>query len=88
MLGTGYEVDARRYPFLSDQLVDRLEIRDGLPVLRPGLESSVRGLHFVGAPASGSFGPIMRFVIGTWYAAPALTRQVLGRRQRLLSLSY
>jgi predicted ATP-grasp superfamily ATP-dependent carboligase/thioredoxin reductase len=88
VLGTGYEVDTRRYPFLSAELIDQLETREGMPILRPGLESSIRGLHFVGAPASASFGPIMRFVIGTWYAAPALTRRVLGRRQHLLSLSY
>jgi FAD-dependent urate hydroxylase len=87
-LGTGYEVDVRRYPFLGPQLGGELELSAGAPVLRAGLESSVRGLHFVGAPATSSFGPIMRFVVGTWYAAPAITRAVLGQRQPLLSQSY
>ncbi len=87
-LGTGYEIDVRRYPFLSDELAGAVQLSRGMPVLRNGLESSVPGLHFVGAAAAGSFGPIMRFVIGTWYAAPAVTRRVLGRRQPLLSLSY
>jgi hypothetical protein len=87
LLGTGYEIDARRYPFLSE-LAGELELSEGSPILRAGLESSIPGLHFVGAPAAGTFGPIMRFVVGTWYAAPAVTRRVLGQRQPLLSLSY
>lgn len=87
LLGTGYEIDVRRYPFLRES-VDDLELSEGSPILRAGLESSIPGLHFVGAPAAGTFGPIMRFVIGTWYAAPAVTRRVLGQRQPLLSRSY
>jgi predicted ATP-grasp superfamily ATP-dependent carboligase len=87
-LGTGYEIDVRRYPFLAPELGSALKLSGGLPVLRAGLESSVPGLHFVGAPAAGTFGPIMRFVVGTWYAAPAVTRRVVERRQRPLSLSY
>jgi hypothetical protein len=88
LLGTGYEIDVRRYPFLAGDILDELELGEGRPVLRRGLESSVAGLHFVGAPADASFGPIMRFVVGTWYAAPAVARRVLGRRQPLLSVSY
>jgi hypothetical protein len=48
----------------------------GYPVLRAGLETSVPGLHFLGAPAAWSFGPIMRFVSGGWYAGRALARVV------------
>ncbi len=87
-LGTGYEIDVRRYPFLSPSLAGEIKLASGLPVLGAGLESSVAGLHFVGAPAAGSFGPIMRFVVGTWYAAPAVARRVTGQRRRLLALSY
>jgi hypothetical protein len=60
----------------------------GYPVLRPGFESSIPGLHFAGTAATLSFGPVMRFVVGTWYAAPALARNILGRRQRMVRLSY
>jgi FAD-dependent urate hydroxylase len=88
LLGTGFEVDVRRYPFLTPELVDGLATVQGHPRLGPGLESSVPGLHFVGAPATASFGPIMRFVVGTWYAAPTLTRRVLGRRQRPVTFSF
>ncbi len=88
LLGTGYRVDVSRYPFLSEELASSLALIDGYPLLGPGLESSVPGLHFLGAPAALSFGPIMRFVVGTWYAAPALARRVLGRRQRPLRFSF
>jgi hypothetical protein len=53
---------------------------NGYPVLGPALESSVPRLHFLGAPAAWSFGPIMRFVSGGWYASQALTRAVTGRK--------
>jgi FAD-dependent urate hydroxylase len=88
LLGTGFLVDVARYPFLSRELVRDLDVAGGYPRLRPGFESSVPGLHFVGAAATLSFGPVMRFVVGTWHAAPALARRVLGRRQRVIRLSY
>ncbi len=80
LLGTGYAIDVRRYPFLDPALAAQLRVVQGSPVLRRGLESSVPGLHFVGAPAAESFGPVMRFVVGTSYTAPALTQGILGRR--------
>jgi NADPH-dependent 2,4-dienoyl-CoA reductase/sulfur reductase-like enzyme len=88
VLGTGFRVDVARYPFLSPELVRDLDLVGGYPRLRPGLESSVPGMHFVGAAATFSFGPLMRFVVGTWYAAPAVARSILGRRQRVVRLSY
>jgi NADPH-dependent 2,4-dienoyl-CoA reductase/sulfur reductase-like enzyme len=88
LLGTGYRMDVASYEFFDQELVGRLALRDGYPLLGPGLESSVPGLHFVGAPAALSFGPIMRFVVGTWYAAPAVAERVTRVRRRLLRLSY
>jgi thioredoxin reductase len=88
LLCTGYKVDIHRYGFLSPDLVARLELDDGSPRLGPGLESSLPGLHFAGAPAAASFGPIMRFVVGTWYAAPAIARRITGRKQHPAHLAY
>ena len=78
MLATGYRVDVAKYPFLSPDLSRWLRSRGGYPELTDGFESSVPGLHFVGAAAALSFGPIVRFVCGTWYTSPALTRAVLA----------
>jgi Pyridine nucleotide-disulphide oxidoreductase len=88
LLGTGYEINVRKYEFLGTELADAIKTVDGYPVLGPGLESSVPGLHFLGAPAAYSFGPAMRFVTGTWYTAPAFTLRVLGRRQPLVRWSF
>jgi thioredoxin reductase/predicted ATP-grasp superfamily ATP-dependent carboligase len=88
LLGTGFRIDVRRYPFLAGELLDDLELAGGYPVLRAGLESSVPGLHFVGAPAAYTFGPVMRFVVGSWFSAPAVARQVAGRRQPPISLAF
>lgn len=78
ILSTGYQVDVTRYEFLGSGLRNALRVIDGYPELTAGLESSVRGLHFIGAPGARSFGPICRFVAGTPFTARALARRVLG----------
>jgi pyridine nucleotide-disulfide oxidoreductase len=82
VLGTGYRVDVARYPFLAPDVVAAVRRVDGYPVLAPGLESSLEGLHFLGAPAARSFGPITRFVSGTWYSARSLTARIAGLASR------
>jgi hypothetical protein len=79
MLGTGYKVDVSRYAFLDEGILADLRRVDGYPVLRRGLETSVPGLHMVGAPAAWSFGPINRFVSGSWYGGGAVAREIAGR---------
>lgn len=81
LLATGFRVDLSRYGFLSQSLLGQLERVDGYPVLRAGLESSIAGLHFLGKPASRSFGPLMCFVSGTEFAANELLR-VIGRTRQ------
>ena len=82
LLGTGYRVDISRYLFLDPALAGAVQSVGGYPRLKVGMESSVSGLHFLGAPAAYSFGPIMRFVAGGWYGAESLTGAVTGRRAR------
>jgi NADPH-dependent 2,4-dienoyl-CoA reductase/sulfur reductase-like enzyme len=79
MLATGYQVDISRYEFLSSEILRGVRTVNGYPLLGPGLESSISGLHFVGAPAAHSFGPLCRFVAGTQFTARALSRWVLER---------
>jgi hypothetical protein len=79
MFGTGYKVDVARYPFIADGILADLRRVDGYPVLGRGLESSVPGLHIVGAPAAWSFGPINRFVSGSWFAGGAVAREIVAR---------
>jgi hypothetical protein len=80
LLGTGYQVDIARYPFLSSKVLERIERVAGFPVLDKGFETTLPGLHFVGATATWSFGPLMRFVAGAEFASPAVARRILGAR--------
>jgi hypothetical protein len=80
LFGTGYRVDVARYPFLDEALLAHIEAFRGYPVLRPGMESSVPRLHFIGAPAAWSFGPIMRFVAGGWFGGQSVARVAMGKR--------
>ncbi len=77
LLATGYRLDMARYTFLAPDLLRSLRLVGGYPQLNAGLESSMPGLHVLGAPAAGSFGPLMRFVSGTGYGSRALARHIL-----------
>ena len=79
LLATGYGVDISRYGFLAPSLVRGIARQNGYPRLNEGMESSVPGLHFLGAPAAHTCGPLMGFVAGTRYASTALTSYILGR---------
>jgi len=59
----------------------------GYPVLSKAMESSIPGLHFIGAAAAESFGPLMRFVSGTGYCSRNLTRGVCGQGVPLEALA-
>ena len=75
-LGTGYRIDVSRYKFLAPELASSIRTFSGYPILTAGLETSVPGLHILGAPGAWSFGPLMQFVSGTLYASKALTRRI------------
>jgi len=64
VLATGYKTDIAKLGVLSPELLRRIALRENFPVLSSGFESSVPGLHFLGSPAVGSFGPLPRFVAG------------------------
>jgi FAD-dependent urate hydroxylase len=80
VLGTGFDVRADRHPLLGGEMRAELRTREGMPLLGAGFESSVDGLHFVGAFAAMSYGPVMRFVSGTPFSARALAAHVAQSR--------
>jgi FAD-dependent urate hydroxylase len=82
LLGTGYRVDVTRYPFLPSELSRSLAQVNGFPRLSAAFESSVPGLHFLGAPSSWNFGPLMFFVCGTDYAARRLAGHIAAAASR------
>lgn len=76
LLGTGYRIDIAKLGLFTPDLLGAIVRREGLPVLSAGFESSIPGLHFIGASAVGSFGPLMRFTAGTPFAAHTVARFV------------
>lgn len=76
LLGTGYKVDVSKYELFSPEIKQSMNRNNGFPILKPGLETSIDGLHILGAPAVWSFGPLMQFVSGARYASAALVRSV------------
>jgi hypothetical protein len=82
LLGTGYRIDIAKLGVLSPQLLGRIVCRGGSPVLRAGFESSVGGLHFVGASAVDSYGPLLRFIAGAGAAGRSVARGAPDRSTR------
>lgn len=81
LLGTGYQVDISRYDFLPQDFTRDIKQFDGYPKLASGFRSSVPGLHFIGATAARSFGPLLYFVAGTEFASRELVSH-LSRNRR------
>lgn len=82
LLGTGYRVDVSRLELLAPEIRSALRLVGGYPVLDCSFQSSVPGLHFVGASAAWSFGPLMRFVAGTGFAARAVAKGIAASAAR------
>jgi FAD-dependent urate hydroxylase len=79
LLATGFRIDVGQFPFLAPELAGSVATSGGYPILQRGFESSVSGLHFIGAPSAKSFGPIMRFVCGTRFTGPQLAHHIAGQ---------
>jgi hypothetical protein len=69
---TGFKVDLRRLPFLDDALRSEIDQVENTPILSDDFEASVPGLYFLGLSAANSFGPLLRFMFGSEFAAPRL----------------
>lgn len=80
---TGYRVDLGRLSFIAPELNRAVRVLAGWPVLTSEFESSVPGLYFVGAEAASTFGPLMRFVCGSGFAARRVSAAVVGHAARL-----
>ena len=83
VLATGFRINLARVPFLTRELLAAIRRTAGYPHLRYGFESSVNGLHFIGATAGYCFGSVTRFVAGTTYSAAALTSAICSSSRRV-----
>jgi thioredoxin reductase len=80
LMGTGYDVNIARYNFLSPELLAKVRLLGGYPDLGTGFSASVPGLHFIGATAARSYGPLLYFVAGTEFASKELTSHICRHR--------
>jgi cation diffusion facilitator CzcD-associated flavoprotein CzcO len=83
LLATGYRIDIAKLGILAPGLLRNVRREAGSPRLAKGFESSVSGLYFVGSSAVSSFGPLMRFIAGSGYAARSVTRSILAARAQV-----
>ncbi|MFE2103781.1 MULTISPECIES: FAD-dependent oxidoreductase [unclassified Streptomyces] len=76
LAATGYRLDLDVIPFLSPAVRGAVACVPGskAPALTGTFESSVPGLYFTGSLAAPMFGPMMRFVAGTEFAATRIAR--------------
>jgi thioredoxin reductase len=84
IFATGYKIDMGRLGFLNQRLSQQIRLVERAPQLSAHYETSVPGLHFIGPAAANSFGPVCRFVYGTYHPARHLARHlsaVLARFQ-------
>ena len=75
--GTGYRPDLRRLPFLESSLREEISHIEHTPHLTDHFETSVPGLYAMGPLAANAFGPLMRFMVGSEYAAPRLAAHLM-----------
>ncbi|MBE1563882.1 NAD(P)-binding domain-containing protein [Nonomuraea africana] len=76
---TGYQVDVGRIGILDPSLRRRLRAGGPTPRLTRTFESPISGLYLVGLASAATFGPAMRFVYGSDFAARRVTRGLLGQ---------
>lgn len=74
VLGTGYQPEVEKLSYIDPALRQQVRQRDGSPLLNQWFESSVPHLYFSGALAAYNFGPICRFVTGSFGPARQLAR--------------
>jgi thioredoxin reductase len=73
---TGYRFDLNNLPFLGQSLKSQLRHEEQMPRLSPNFESSIPGLYFAGLASANSFGPAMRFIVGTSYTARRISLHI------------
>jgi cation diffusion facilitator CzcD-associated flavoprotein CzcO len=77
VLATGYKVDIARLPVLSKELLERIETRNGFPVLDDHFETSIPGFFITSMPAAQDFGPFFGFTISVRTSAKLIGRRLV-----------
>jgi thioredoxin reductase len=79
VLATGYKVDIAQLPILANgNLLERLETRNGFPVLDDHFETSIPGLFMTSMPAGQDFGPFFGFTVSVRASAKLICKRLLS----------
>jgi FAD-dependent urate hydroxylase len=79
LAATGYRVDLAGLDFMDGATLRRVRCVAGSPRLSGSFESSVPGVYFAGLASAATFGPLMRFVCGSGFAARRISDAVAER---------
>jgi FAD-dependent urate hydroxylase len=81
ILATGYKVNLAQLPFLANgDLLARLEIRNGFPVLDEHFQTNLPGLYVTSMPAAQDFGPFFGFTISVRTSARLIGDDIRQRQ--------
>ncbi|NQV16443.1 NAD(P)-binding domain-containing protein [bacterium] len=75
---TGYRYSLNHMTFLGEELRSSLKMRASMPSIDKNFMSSTKNLYFVGPSTEAFFGPPMKFMIGSQYVAPRLSKILTG----------
>ena len=76
---TGYKPSMASLAFLDPALAAEVRTCENTPVVGPGFQTSVPGLHMIGLASANCFGPAQRFAVGAKWTSRHLSRHL--RRQ-------
>ena len=79
LAATGFRVSLSNLGFMDPALIGRIRLLVDSPRLSNSFESSVPGVWFAGLAGASTFGPLMRFVCGSEFAARRVSNAVARR---------
>ena len=80
ILATGYKVELERLPFLKNgNVFDKIEVKNGFPVLDPYFQTTAKGLYFTSMPAGQDFGPFFGFTVSVRASAKIIGNALISK---------
>lgn len=80
ILATGYKVELERLPFLMNgNVFDKIEVKNGFPVLDPHFQTTAKGLYFTSMPAGQDFGPFFGFTVSVRASAKIIGNALISK---------
>ena len=80
ILATGYKVELERLSFLKNgNMFDKVEVKNGFPVLDPHFQTTAKGLYFTSMPAGQDFGPFFGFTVSVRASAKIIGNALVSK---------